>query len=175
MRSNRYRQFSPPAKTQSIRSNALSAWQLIALGIGALIGAGILLRTAAAIAEHAGSSVTIAFLLAGVACAFAGLCYAEFASIIPVAGSAAAYSYATMGELVARIIGWDLTLEYAVGAATVAIAWSEYFNKALQFIGIQIPFRWCHSPFEVFQWMRVPDTALWISRQSSSFFWSRCC
>jgi APA family basic amino acid/polyamine antiporter len=127
----------------------LGAWQLVALGIGALIGAGIFVRTAAAIAEHAGSSVTIAFMLAGVACAFAGLCYAEFASMIPVAGSAYTYSYATMGELVAWIIGWDLTLEYAVGAATVAIAWSEYFNKALQFIGFQIPFEWCHSPFEV--------------------------
>jgi APA family basic amino acid/polyamine antiporter len=126
----------------------LGAWQLIALGIGAVIGAGIFVRTAAAIAERAGSSVTLAFLVAGIGCAFAGLCYAEFASMIPVAGSAYTYSYATMGELVAWIIGWDLTLEYAVGAATVAIAWSEYFNKVLQFVGIQIPFEWCHSPFE---------------------------
>jgi APA family basic amino acid/polyamine antiporter len=126
----------------------LGAWQLIALGIGAVIGAGIFVRTAAAIAERAGSSVTIAFLVAGIGCAFAGLCYAEFASLIPVAGSAYTYSYATMGELVAWIIGWDLTLEYAVGAATVAIAWSEYFNKVLEFFGLQIPYAWCHSPWE---------------------------
>jgi len=126
----------------------LGAWQLIALGIGAVIGAGIFVRTAAAIAERAGSSVTLAFLVAGIGCAFAGLCYAEFASMIPVAGSAYTYSYATMGELVAWIIGWDLTLEYAVGAATVAIAWSEYFNKVLEFVGLRIPFEWCHSPWE---------------------------
>ena len=107
----------------------LGSFQLIALGIGAIIGAGLFVRTAAAIAERAGASVTLAFLVAGLGCAFAGLCYAEFASMIPVAGSAYTYSYATMGELVAWIIGWDLTLEYAVGAATVAIAWSEYFNK----------------------------------------------
>jgi basic amino acid/polyamine antiporter, APA family len=126
----------------------LGAWQLVALGIGAVIGAGIFVRTAAAIAERAGASVTIAFLVAGIGCAFAGLCYAEFASMIPVAGSAYTYSYATMGELVAWIIGWDLTLEYAVGAATVAIAWSEYFNKVLEIVGLQIPFQWCHSPFQ---------------------------
>ena len=126
----------------------LGAWQLIALGIGAVIGAGIFVRTAAAIAERAGASVTIAFLVAGIGCAFAGLCYAEFASMIPVAGSAYTYSYATMGELVAWIIGWDLTLEYAVGAATVAIAWSEYFNKVLEFVGLHIPYQWCHSPFQ---------------------------
>ena len=96
------------------------------LGIGAIIGAGLFVRTAAAIADRAGPSVTLAFIVAGVGCAFAGLCYAEFASMIPVAGSAYTYSYATMGEFVAWIIGWDLVLEYAVGAATVAIAWSEY-------------------------------------------------
>src|SRR5262245_4842587 len=104
---------------------------LIALGIGAIIGAGLFVRTAAAIADRAGPSVTIGFIVAGLGCAFAGLCYAEFASMIPVAGSAYTYSYATMGEFVAWIIGWDLVLEYAVGAATVAIAWSEYLNKVL--------------------------------------------
>ena len=129
----------------------LGPLQLIALGIGAIIGAGLFVRTAAAIAERAGSSVTIAFLVAGIGCAFAGLCYAEFASMIPIAGSAYTYSYATMGELVAWIIGWDLVLEYAVGAATVAIAWSEYFNKVLEFVGLHIPYEWCHSPFEVMQ------------------------
>src|SRR6187401_1676170 len=122
---------------------------LVALGIGAIIGAGLFVRTAAAIADRSGPSVTIAFMIAGIGCAFAGLCYAEFASMIPVAGSAYTYSYATMGELVAWIIGWDLILEYAVGAATVAIAWSEYFNRVLDWFGLRIPYQWSHSPFEV--------------------------
>src|SRR6188508_1702882 len=126
----------------------LGPMALVALGIGAIIGAGLFVRTAAAIAERAGPSVTLPFLVAGLGCAFAGLCYAEFASMIPIAGSAYTYSYATMGELVAWIIGWDLVLEYAVGAATVAIAWSEYFNKALNFLGMNIPYQWYHSPFE---------------------------
>ncbi len=127
----------------------LGAWSLVALGIGGIIGAGIFVRTAAAIAERAGPSVTLAFLVAALGCAFAGLCYAEFASMIPIAGSAYTYSYATMGEFVAWIIGWDLVLEYAVGAATVAIAWSEYFNKVLEFVGMEIPYQWRHSPFEM--------------------------
>jgi len=126
----------------------LGAWSLVALGIGGIIGAGIFVRTAAAIAERSGPSVTIAFLVAALGCAFAGLCYAEFASMIPIAGSAYTYSYATMGEFVAWIIGWDLILEYAVGAATVAIAWSEYFNKVLEFMGLEVPYQWRHSPFE---------------------------
>ena len=121
---------------------------LIALGIGAIIGAGLFVRTANAIAERAGPSVVLAFLVAGIGCAFAGLCYAEFASMIPIAGSAYTYSYATMGELMAWIIGWDLVLEYAVGAATVAIAWSQYFNRVLGFFGISIPWQWYHSPFQ---------------------------
>jgi APA family basic amino acid/polyamine antiporter len=121
---------------------------LIMLGIGAIIGAGLFVRTAAAIADRAGPSVVLAFVVAGLGCAFAGLCYAEFASMIPVAGSAYTYSYATMGELVAWIIGWDLVLEYAVGAATVAIAWSEYANRVLGWFGMRIPYEWCHSPFE---------------------------
>ena len=126
----------------------LGPLQLVALGIGAIIGAGLFVRTAAAIADRAGPSVTLAFIVAGIGCAFAGLCYAEFASMIPVAGSAYTYSYATMGELVAWIIGWDLVLEYAVGAATVAIAWSEYFNRVLEWFGMRIPYEWSHSPFE---------------------------
>jgi APA family basic amino acid/polyamine antiporter len=126
----------------------LGGWSLVALGIGAIIGAGLFVRTAAAIAERAGPSVTLAFIVAAVGCAFAGLCYAEFASMIPIAGSAYTYSYATMGELMAWIIGWDLVLEYAVGAATVAIAWSEYFNRVLGYIGLNIPYEWRHSPFE---------------------------
>jgi len=128
---------------------SIGKWGLVALGIGAIIGAGIFLRTAAASAEHAGPAVVFSFVLAGIGCAFAGLCYAEFASMIPIAGSAYTYSYATMGELVAWIIGWDLVLEYALGAATVAIAWSQYFNKLLmKAFHIQIPFEWCHSPLQ---------------------------
>src|SRR5262244_117705 len=121
---------------------------LIMLGIGAIIGAGLFVRTAAAIADRSGPSVTLAFIVAGFGCAFAGLCYAEFASMIPVAGSAYTYSYATMGELIAWIIGWDLVLEYAVGAATVAIAWSEYANRVIAWFGPRIPYEWSHSPFE---------------------------
>lgn len=125
----------------------LGAVNLVALGIGAIIGAGLFVRTAAAAGQAAGPAVTISFIVAAVGCAFAGLCYAEFASMIPIAGSAYAYSYVTMGEVVAWIIGWALIMEYALGAATVSIAWSEYLNKLL---GGSIPYEWCHSPFESF-------------------------
>jgi basic amino acid/polyamine antiporter, APA family len=123
----------------------LGMWSLIALGIGAIIGAGLFVRTAAAAADNAGSGVTMSFVVAAVGCAFAGLCYAEFAAMIPIAGSAYTYAYTTMGELVAWIIGWALIMEYALGAATVSIAWSEYLNNLL---GMAIPYEWCHSPFE---------------------------
>ena len=123
----------------------LGAWSLVALGIGAIIGAGLFVRTAAAAGGHAGAAVTVSFIVAAVGCAFAGLCYAEFASIIPIAGSAYTYAYATMGELVAWITGWALILEYALGAATVSIAWSEFLNKL---VDGAIPFEWCHSPLE---------------------------
>jgi APA family basic amino acid/polyamine antiporter len=126
----------------------LGAGNLIALGIGAIIGAGLFVRTAAAAADHAGPAVTLAFILAAIGCGLAGLCYAEFAAMIPIAGSAYTYSYATMGEIVAWIIGWDLVLEYAVGAATVSIAWSEYLNKLLANFGVNIPYQFCHSPFQ---------------------------
>ena len=128
----------------------LGPMNLIALGIGAIIGAGLFVRTAAAAANNAGPSVTLGFVLAAIGCAFAGLCYAEFASMIPIAGSAYTYSYATLGEVVAWVIGWDLVLEYGIGAATVSIAWSEYLNKLLEFLpgGHQIPYAWSHSPFE---------------------------
>ena len=124
----------------------LGPWALVGLGIGAIIGAGLFVRTAAAAGEHAGPAVTFSFIIAAVACAFAGLCYAEFASMIPIAGSAYTYAYATMGELVAWIIGWALILEYALGAATVSIAWSEYLNNLL---GGVIPYQLCHSPLEI--------------------------
>ncbi len=99
---------------------------LITLGIGAIIGAGIFVLTGQAAAKHAGPAVVLSFIVAGITCAFAGLCYAEFASLIPIAGSAYTYGYATLGEFVAWIIGWDLVLEYAFGAATVASGWSGY-------------------------------------------------
>jgi APA family basic amino acid/polyamine antiporter len=134
-----------PEEGASTLKRTLGAGNLIALGIGAIIGAGLFVRTAAAAGAHAGSAVTISFIIAAVGCAFAGLCYAEFASIIPIAGSAYTYAYATMGEIVAWIIGWALILEYALGAATVSISWSEYAN---QLLGHRIPFEWCHSPFE---------------------------
>src|SRR5712692_5780245 len=127
---------------------SLGPLNLVALGIGGIIGAGLFVRTAAAIADRAGPSVVLAFIVAGIGCAFAGLCYAEFASMIPVAGSAYTYSYATMGEFVAWIIGWDLILEYAVAASTVSIAWSEYANRVLGWFNLSIPYQWTHSPFE---------------------------
>lgn len=123
----------------------LGAGNLVALGIGAIIGAGLFVRTAAAAGEAAGPAVVVSFIIAAVGCAFAGLCYAEFASMIPIAGSAYTYAYATMGELVAWVIGWALVLEYALGAATVSIAWSEYLNNLL---GGAIPYSLSHSPFE---------------------------
>ena len=128
----------------------LTAWSLVALGIGAIIGAGLFVRTATAAAQSAGPSVTIAFVVAAIGCALAGLCYAELSSSIPISGSAYTYTYATMGEFLAWIIGWDLILEYAVGAATVGIAWSEYLNNLLTNVlhVDPIPFALCHSPFQ---------------------------
>jgi APA family basic amino acid/polyamine antiporter len=123
----------------------LGAGNLIALGIGAIIGAGLFVRTAEAAATAAGPAVVLSFVVAAVGCAFAGLCYAEFASMIPIAGSAYTYAYATMGEFLAWIIGWALVLEYALASATVSIAWSEYLNNLL---GGAIPYELCHSPFE---------------------------
>jgi len=136
---------SQAADSEKGLKRTLGAGSLIALGIGAIIGAGLFVRTALAAGEHAGPAVTLSFIIAAVGCAFAGLCYAEFASMIPIAGSAYTYAYATMGELIAWVIGWALILEYALGAATVSISWSEYLNNLL---GGAIPFEWCHSPFE---------------------------
>lgn len=150
---------SKEGETTLKRTLGLSS--LIALGIGAIIGAGIFVRTAAAAGEHAGPAVTISFIIAASGCALAGLCYSEFASMIPIAGSAYTYSYATMGELIAWIIGWDLVLEYALGAATVAIGWSQYFNEFLNtFFGVHIPFEWCHSPWET----NISKTGMYIDQ-----------
>lgn len=138
---------SQAADSEKGLKRTLTAANLVALGIGAIIGAGLFVRTAAAAGQAAGPGVTLSFVVAAIGCAFAGLCYAEFASMIPIAGSAYAYSYVTMGEIVAWIIGWALIMEYALGAATVSIAWSEYLNKILDG---GIPYEWCHSPFEKF-------------------------
>lgn len=121
---------------------------LVALGIGAIIGAGLFSITGSAAANNAGPAITISFIIAAIGCGFAGLCYAEFASMIPVAGSAYTYSYATMGEFVAWIIGWDLVLEYALGAATVSISWSRYLVKFLEYYDLHLPAQFVMSPFD---------------------------
>src|SRR5262249_54609197 len=117
---------------------ALGPLNLVTLGIGAIIGAGIFVITGQAAAQFAGPAIIISFVMAGITCAFAGLCYSEFASMIPIAGSAYTYSYATLGELVAWIIGWDLILEYAFGAATVAVGWSGHLRAFLKDIGMRL-------------------------------------
>src|SRR6476659_2813877 len=126
----------------------LGAGGLIALGIGAIIGAGLFSITGGAAANQAGPAITISFVVAALGCLFAGLCYAEFASMIPVAGSAYTYSYATMGEFIAWIIGWDLVLEYAVGAATVSISWSRYLVKFLEGFDVHLPVWMATGPFD---------------------------
>jgi APA family basic amino acid/polyamine antiporter len=124
----------------------LSALNLVALGVGGIIGAGIFVLTGHAAAANAGPAVSLSFLLGAVACAFAGLCYAEMASTVPISGSAYTYAYATLGELVAWIIGWDLILEYAVGAVAVAIGWSGYVVSLARDLGIDLPARFVSSP-----------------------------
>src|SRR5690625_2778840 len=136
------------ADTEHGLKKTLSAGALIALGIGAVIGAGLFSITGIAAGSHAGPAITISFVIAAVGCAFAGLCYAEFASMIPVAGSAYTYSYATLGAFVAWVIGWDLVLEYAVGAATVASSWSGYLQKLLESIGLSLPAELIITPFD---------------------------
>src|ERR1051325_11235895 len=117
---------------------ALGPTNLISLGIGAIIGTGIFVLTGAAAAQYAGPAIVLSFVVAAIACVFAGLCYAEFAAMIPVAGSAYTYGYATLGEIFAWVIGWDLIVEYAFGAATVASGWSGYVLSFLQDFGIRI-------------------------------------
>ncbi|MFN2421543.1 MAG: amino acid permease, partial [Gemmatimonadota bacterium] len=129
----------------------LGPWHLVLLGIGAIIGAGIFSLTGLAAANNAGPGVVISFLLAGFACTMAAFCYAEMASMIPIAGSAYTYSYATMGELMAWIIGWDLILEYSVAAMTVAIAWSGYVVSFLRDLGIIVPANLTAAPGTVVQ------------------------
>jgi APA family basic amino acid/polyamine antiporter len=142
------------AEGEHALKRTLGPVQLVALGIGAIIGAGLFSLTGIAAANHAGPAVTLAFVLAAFGCAFAGLCYSEFSTMIPIAGSAYTYSYATMGELLAWIIGWDLVLEYAVGAATVAVSWSGYVASFLADFGIILPQHLINSPF---QQIKLPD------------------
>src|SRR6202035_3575205 len=136
----------PAGHGRVLLKRSLSALHVVALGIGAIIGAGIFVLTGHAAAANAGPAITLSFVLGAVVCAFAGLCYAEMASAVPVAGSAYTYAYATMGELAAWIIGWDLILEYALGSTTVAIGWSGYVVSFLQDFGIVIPSAYAGSP-----------------------------
>lgn len=136
------------SQDKSGMKKTLSSGALVALGIGAIIGAGLFSITGIAAANFAGPGIMISFIIAALGCAFAGLCYAEFSSMIPVAGSAYTYSYATMGEFVAWIIGWDLVLEYAVGAATVASSWSGYLNELFMHFGVSLPRALMMTPFD---------------------------
>jgi APA family basic amino acid/polyamine antiporter len=131
---------------------------LTALGVGAIIGAGIFVLTGLAANQYAGPALVLSFVVAGFGCALAALCYAEFAAMVPVAGSAYTYAYATLGELFAWIIGWDLVLEYAVAASTVAHGWSHYFVSFLGIFGITLPERWVANPFDF-----EPVSASWVA------------
>ena len=136
----------------------LGPWSLVALGVGVIIGAGLFSITGAVAAGYTGPAITLSFIVAALGCCFAALCYAEFASMIPVAGSAYTYSYATMGELIAWIIGWDLVLEYCVAATTVSISWSRYLVVFLEGFGVQLdrlPLGWGHRQHPCF-----PDRGL---------------
>src|SRR5512136_2350237 len=135
----------------------LGPWHLIFLGVGAIVGAGIFVITGHAAAQYAGPAVTLSFMLAGLTCMFAGLCYAEFASLIPIAGSAYTYAYSTLGEIFAWIIGWDLILEYSLGATTVAIGWSGYMVSFLETdLGIKVPKILASAPYAF-----NPQTGIW--------------
>ncbi len=135
------------ADTEHGLRRALGPIDLVMLGVGAIIGAGIFVLTGQAAAQHAGPAIVLSFVFAAVACAFAGLCYAEMASMIPIAGSAYTYSYATMGEFLAWIIGWDLILEYSLGAATVSVGWSGYLVSFLRDLGVVIPPQFTAGPW----------------------------
>ncbi|AYA36691.1 amino acid permease [Hymenobacter oligotrophus] len=141
------RQEAAESGTHTLK-RSLGPFNLIAIGVGVIIGAGLFSLTGIAAANHTGPAITLSFVIAAIGCAFSALCYAEFASMVPVAGSAYTYSYATMGELFAWIIGWDLVLEYSVGAATVAISWSNYLGKFLSKYGLHVPPQLMMSPWE---------------------------
>lgn len=139
-----------------IRNNqlkkVLGKWSLTAIGIGGIIGGGIFVLTGTAAHYHAGPALALSFVVAGIGCVFAALCYSEFASMLPVEGSAYAYAYGTIGELFAWIIGWGLILEYAMGAMTVAVSWSGYFNKLLHLFGVSMPYYLTNDPFSAKQY-----------------------
>ena len=137
------------AAAESGLKRSLTATQLVMLGIGAVIGAGIFVLSGHAAAEHAGPAIVLSFIIAGIACAFAGLCYAEFAAMLPVSGSAYSYSYATLGEFVAWFIGWNLVLEYMFAASTVAVGWSGYLNSFLGHFGAALPESLAAAPLNV--------------------------
>lgn len=137
-------QYDQEMKKSGLR-RCLGKWQLTAMGIGSVIGAGIFVMTGLAAREYAGPALWISFILSGTGCAFAALCYAEFASLIPVEGSAYAYSYATIGELFAWIIGWDLILEYAMSSASVAVGWSAYFTELMASFNLKLPLWLMHD------------------------------
>src|SRR4051794_6639737 len=124
---------------RGLLKRSLGPWNLTALGIGSIIGTGIFVLTGTAASQNAGPALVLSMIISAVGCAFAGLCYAEFAAMVPVAGSAYTYAYATMGEIVAWIIGWDLILEYALSTATVAVGWSGYFVSLMNDIGVHVP------------------------------------
>ena len=138
-----------PEEAEHSLRRSLGPVALVALGIGAVIGAGIFVITGKAAADHAGAGIVLSFIVAAIGCGFAGICYSEFATMIPVAGSAYTYAYATMGELLAWIIGWDLVLEYAIGAATVSVGWSGHVLDLLRRFGIDLPPQLASSPFEM--------------------------
>src|SRR2546421_3084112 len=133
---------------------SLTATSLIALGIGAIIGAGLFSLTGLAAAQNAGPAIVLSMIVAAIGCAFAGLCYSEFSCMIPVAGSAYTYAYATLGEWLAWVIGWDLVIEYGIGSATVSISWSAYVVSLLHSFHIDLPVQWISGPFEV---VTLPD------------------
>ncbi len=134
----------------------LGRWSLTAIGIGAIIGGGIFVLTGTAAHNHAGPALALSFVVAGIACIFAALCYAEFASMLPVEGSAYAYAYGTVGEIFAWVIGWGLILEYAMGAMTVAVSWSGYFNKLIGLFGVSIPIWLKNDPFTPGGFINLP-------------------
>jgi len=149
-------------QTQELR-RVLGPVNLVALGIGAIIGAGIFVLTGQAAAQYAGPAIALSFVISGIGCVFAALCYAEFASLIPIAGSAYTYAYATLGRFFAWVIGWDLLLEYLFGASTVAVGWSGYVSSWLADLGIRIPREWASAPFAY-----DPKTHQWL--QTGAFF-----
>jgi basic amino acid/polyamine antiporter, APA family len=142
---------------------ALGPVHLVMLGIGAVIGAGIFVITGQAAAMYAGPAIILSFVIAGVGCLLAGLCYAEFAAMIPVAGSAYSYAYATLGPFIAWIIGWDLVLEYLAASATVAVGWSGYFRGVLASVGIEVPMALAMAPIEISQNFEVTRTGAYIN------------